>query len=254
MIEEPFANSQSCIHQIDPKLRIVGATLISLEIALFKQMPVLISALFMGMCLIIIANLNLKCVIKRMAVILWFLFLIWLTVPITFDGNIIYQMGPIKISHPGIMLSAQISLKSIAILFVFMTMIATMTINSLGRSLNALHCPSKLIHLLLMTYRYIFVIEHEYKRLQKAMIIRGFRSRTNIHSYKTYAYLIGMLFVRASVRAKRVHQAMLCRGFNGQFYCLEEEMTHIGDIPFIIIVTIIFLGLLFLEVRCYGPF
>jgi len=79
-----------------------------------------------------------------------------------------------------------------------------------------------MVHLLLLTYRYVFVIEQEYQRLVRATKIRGFRSRSNMHTYRTYAYLIGMLFVRASERAERVHQAMLCRGFKGKFYCLRE--------------------------------
>jgi cobalt/nickel transport system permease protein len=252
MIEEPFANGNSFIHQIDPKLRIISAVLISVEIALFKHLPVLGCALFMAIFAIFLARLNFKCVIKRLYVIFWFLLLVWVTLPITFEGEVIYKLGSLNISRPGIILSAQISFKSISILFIFMTMISTMSINTLGRSLSALHCPSKLVHLLLMTYRYIFVIDNEYRRLQKAIKMRGFRSRTTIHSYKTYAYLIGMLFVRASYRAKRVHQAMLCRGFNGKFYSLEETSTSQTDIPFACIMTIIFIGLVSLEFFSYG--
>ena len=36
------------------------------------------------------------------------------------------------------------------------------------------------------------------------------------------AYLVGMLFVRASERAERVYMAMVCRGFSGKFYSLKE--------------------------------
>jgi cobalt/nickel transport system permease protein len=80
--------------------------------------------------------------------------------------------------------------------------------------------------MLLMTYRYLFVIEQEYQRLVRAMKIRNFRPRTNLHSYRTYAYLVGMLFVRASERARRVHSAMICRGFNGRFVSLREFPHH----------------------------
>ena len=73
-----------------------------------------------------------------------------------------------------------------------------------------------------MTYRYVFVIEQEYQRLLKAVKIRNFQPKTNMHTYRTYAYLVGMLFVRASARAERVHHAMLCRGFKGKFYCLYD--------------------------------
>ena len=60
------------------------------------------------------------------------------------------------------------------------------------------------------------VLEEEYQRLARAARIRGFRAGTDLHTYRTYAYLVGMLFVRAADRAERVRNAMLCRGFNGQ--------------------------------------
>ena len=54
------------------------------------------------------------------------------------------------------------------------------------------------------------------------MKIRGFVPSTSIHCYKSYAYLIGMLFIRASARADRVYRAMRCRGFDGRFHTLAD--------------------------------
>ncbi len=101
-------------------------------------------------------------------------------------------------------------------------LVATMTVDTLGHSLNRLRLPDKMVHLLLITYRYLFVIEQEYQRLVRAMKIRNFHPKTNLHSYRTYAYLVGMLFVRASERARRVHSAMICRGFHGRFISLRS--------------------------------
>ena len=119
-------------------------------------------------------------------------------------------------------LCVKITIKSISILFLFMALIATMTVASLGNGLHRIHVPDKMVFLVLMTYRYISVIEQEYKRLLRAAKFRGFNPGTNLHSYKTFAYLAGMLFVRASLRAQRVHQAMLCRGFNQKFHTLDD--------------------------------
>jgi cobalt/nickel transport system permease protein len=126
------------------------------------------------------------------------------------------------VTREGILISARITLKSNAILLAFIALIASTPIATLGHALNRLHIPGKIVHLLLLTYRYVFVIEQEYQRLVRATKIRGFRPKSNMHTYRTYAYLIGMLFVRASERAERVRQAMLCRGFKGKFYSLRE--------------------------------
>jgi cobalt/nickel transport system permease protein len=96
----------------------------------------------------------------------------------------------------------------------FMALLATMTVDTLGHTLNRLRLPDKMVHMLLITYRYLFVIEQEYQRLVQGPEDPQLPSRkTNLHSYRTYAYLVGMLFVRASERARRVHNAMICRGF-----------------------------------------
>ena len=130
-----------------------------------------------------------------------------------------------------------------AILLALIALIATMTFSTLGYALSRMPIPDKFVHLLLMTYRYIFVIEQEYQRLIRAVQIRGFRPRTNMHTYKTYAYIIGMLFVRSSLRADRVYKAMLCRGFKNKFYCLQEFSAGCKEWIFIT-ATGIFTGML----------
>jgi cobalt/nickel transport system permease protein len=93
----------------------------------------------------------------------------------------------------------------------------------------------------------LFVIEQEYQRLVRAIKIRNFRPKTNLHSYRTYAYLVGMLFVRASERARRVHGAMICRGFHGRFYSLRQFSPHFCNPVFSIITALALILLVTLE-------
>ena len=123
-----------------------------------------------------------------------------------------------------------------------------MTIASLGNGLHRIHVPDKMVFLLLMSYRYISVIEEEYKRLLRAAKFRGFQPGTNLHSYKTFAYLAGMLFVRASVRAQRVYQAMLCRGFNQKFHTLDVYPSNRLNLRFLICIFSASLSLVLIEV------
>jgi len=68
-----------------------------------------------------------------------------------------------------------------------------------------------------------------------------------MHTYRTYAYVIGMLLVRAASRAQRVHQAMLCRGFKGTFYSLHDFKTDRSAWIFSMLMTIIILVLIVME-------
>jgi cobalt/nickel transport system permease protein len=252
MITEPFAAGTSWIHRIDPRYKIIFATLYSMIVAISSKFPTLITALFFSLVLVGIGQLNLIRLIKRLFVVFWFLLILWILLPLTFTGEPFYIMGPLTITRPGIILSAQITIKSIAILTALTSFIATIEIPSLGHALNRLLLPDKIVYLLLITYRYIFVIEQEYMRLLRAAKMRGFGAAgTSLHSYKTYAYFIGMLFVRSSERARRVYQAMMCRGFNGKFHSLAEFKTGSHDFIFLIIMVLIITSLIFLEFTTY---
>jgi cobalt/nickel transport system permease protein len=182
-----------------------------------------------------------------LAVVNGLILFFWLVLPLTFPGKPLFTLGPLAVTREGVILSAQITLKSNAILLAFISLIASMSIATLGNAMNRLNIPGKIVQLFLLTYRYIFVIDQEYQRLSRSAKIRGFRPGTNTHTYKTYAYLIGMLFVRASARAQRVHQAMLCRGFKGKFYCLHEFSMSLFDWTWSVIMAVVIFGLGILE-------
>jgi cobalt/nickel transport system permease protein len=173
--------------------------------------------------------------------------LLWVLLPFTFKGDVLASVGAIAVYRPGVVLAAQITLKSYAILLAFIALIATMSFATLGHALYRLRVPEKIVHLLLMTYRYVFVIEQEFLRLVRAAKIRGFRPGTNSNTYRTYSYVIGMLFVRAAARAERVHQAMLCRGFKGKFYSLQDFQMSSASWIFALIMTAMIFGLALME-------
>ncbi len=221
MIENTLETGDSFIHHLDPRVRIIGSVFLSFAAALCDDLTIACCYLCLGILMVAMARLSVAQVIRRLKPLFWFLIMIWLFLPLTFQGEILVEYWVFKISLPGILVSAKITIKSLAILLMFSALVLTMSVSSLGAGLHQLRVPDKLVFLLLMTYRYIAVIQEEYSRLLRAAKFRGFTPGTNLHSYKTFAYLAGMLFVRASFRAKRVYQAMLCRGFTQKFHTLD---------------------------------
>ena len=247
MISEPFAIGDSMIHRLDPRIRVALTVLYAFVVALSYRFPVLIAALVLSLILIVISRVSIKEVFKRIVIVNILVFLLWLVLPFTFKGEILTRIGFFAVYRPGIVLAGQITIKSNAILLTFIALIATMSFPTLGHAMHRLRVPGKIVHLMLMTYRYIFVIQQEYLRLIRAAKIRGFRPGTNVHAYRTFAYVIGMLFVRASSRAEKVHQAMLCRGFNGKFHSLQEFQINSASWLFAIMMTASIIGLILME-------
>lgn len=249
MISEPFALGNSPLHRCDPRIRLVSAAAYSFVVALSHELQTLAAALVLSMVLLSLARLQVREVCKRLAVANGLVVLLWLVIPFTFPGETLFRIGPLHASRQAIVLAAQITLKSNAILLAFIPLVATMPLATLGHALNRLRFPDKIVHLLLMTYRYVFVLDREYQRLMRAVKIRGFQPATNLHTYRTYAYMVGMLFVRAAARAERVQQAMLCRGFKRKFYCLQEFKAGRGGVTFALLMSAALLGLVVIELR-----
>ncbi|MBW2337788.1 MAG: cobalt ECF transporter T component CbiQ [Deltaproteobacteria bacterium] len=247
MLQEPFAFGNSFVHQLDPRIRLMTACIYSIVVALSRNFQVLTAAVLISFVLVILAQLSVREIIKRIIVVNSFNVLLWLVLPLTFHGPIALTLGPLTIYNAGIAMAAQITLKSNAILLALMALVTTMNFSILGYALNWLHVSDKIVHLLLMTYRYVFVIDQEYQRLIRAARIRGFQPRTNLHTYKTYAYLVGMLLVRSAVRADRVYKAMLCRGFKRKFYCLHEFNAGKHERLFVAAMAGVILVLIYLE-------
>jgi cobalt/nickel transport system permease protein len=222
MIREPFAHGDSWMHRIDPRFRVAGALLFAVAVALSRDTVALVAALALSLASVLAARLNRGQVLRGLMAPAMFLLLIWAVIPWTHGGVTWFHAGPVAVSRPGIDLCIQISLKTTTLLLTLMALISTMTLDTLGNALSRLGVPDKMVYMMLITYRYLFLLEQEYQRLTRAMKVRGFRPGTNLHTYRSYAYLLGMLFVRASERARRVHWALVCRGFSGRFASLRE--------------------------------
>jgi cobalt/nickel transport system permease protein len=248
MLREPFAAGDSILHRLDPRIRLASAVLYSCTVAVCREFPALLAALGIAITLIAVARLRIIEVFKRLLVVNALVVFIWTVIPFTFPGEALFRFGPLSAAREGVELAAQITLKSNAIVLAFMATVATMPFATAGHALHRLRVPDKIVHLLLMTYRYIFVLEQEYLRLARAAAIRGFRPGTNLHTYRTYAYLVGMLFVKAVDRAERVRWAMLCRGFQRRFYSLQEFRAGRGSVIFSFLMSAAVLGIVAMEV------
>lgn len=237
---EELAFKNSLIHKVNPCIRILCAVLLSFWVALSIDFKFLSGCFLLSFVFVFLASITPYEVFKRLKPLFLFLLMIWIFLPATFEGDTVFTVFSFDISRQGLVYCSMITIKSISIVLFFMAFVATMTIGVMGHAMQKLYIPNKFVFLFLMTYRYVFVIGEEYQRLLRAAKIRGFVSKTNIHSYKTYAYIAGMLFVRASMRAQRVHQAMICRGFNGKFYAIDKfSLDKLSIIFFIVVLSLI---------------
>lgn len=193
------------------------ATAFALSMALARHLYIAIFGLAVAVLVLMALRPPCRPLLRRLGAVNVFIFFLAITVPLTMPGATLWTLGPLHISQEGLMLVLMVGLKANAIMLVFIAFVATMPVPTLGHALDRLGLSSKLIFLLIFTYRYIHTLAEEWQRLHTAARLRCFVPRTGLHTYRTVGHMLGMVLVNSSDRAGRIYQAMLLRGFNGQF-------------------------------------
>ncbi len=244
MIEEPFAHGSTLFHKRDSRVKLIAAGALSLILALTDSFAVAgVGCLLMGL-LLWASRPEPKILCRRILTVNFFTFFLWLTLPLTYGGNESIHFLSLHLSLGGIKTATLISLKTNAIFFCFLTLLATSPLANLGHGMEKLGMPRKFTFLLLFSYRQLFIIHQEYQRLQRAARLRGFIPANSIHTYRTYGYLFGMTLVKSWNRAERIHQAMILRGFTGSLIPLNQPPLNTKDRFFLALMLLLCLFLL----------
>ena len=247
MIEEPFAEGTTPLHRMDAAAKIIAAIVFVLPTATTDSFLVAAGFGVLALALATVARLPFTRVIKRLLLVNTFTLFLLLTLPLTYGGEQTVLFSLIPVSIEGTRLALLITVKTNTILLAIIALLNTSHVAALGYGLEKLKCPLRLCYLILFAYRYIFVIEQEYRRLLRAARMRCFTPSTSIHTYRTFGYLFGMTLVKSWEQAHRVHQAMILRGFSGRFIPLSPPSMNIGGYLLIAMVSFCSLALVWLD-------
>jgi cobalt/nickel transport system permease protein len=228
---EPLPTFDSPWNRIDPRWKLAGAILAVATIIFLRTLPAAGLALTGAMLLATAGRLPFAWFMKRIGALAVFLLLFTVWLPfMSPDNGPSWEWGWGHFSFHGLELAAVFWCKGIAIVSLVLLALATTPFHTLFQAARALGIPAILVHVALLTHRYVFYLVHEFSRLRTALRVRGFRNRATLHSYRTIGHVAGTLLVRSSEQAVRVGQAMRCRGFDGRLRSLVEFRTTAMDI------------------------
>ncbi|MDP8234727.1 MAG: cobalt ECF transporter T component CbiQ [Candidatus Saelkia tenebricola] len=229
---DEFSEGHSFFHKMDPRVKFIVFIPLVFVIALSKNITAGAISLLLAVIFIFIAKTSLKALLKRLVVVNFFILFLWFTLPFSIQGKALFYLGKYIFSFEGAIYVLSISLKANAIFLFTISILGTTEVFSLAHALLHLKFPKKLIELFFFFYRYISVLHKEYQRLFQAAKVRAFNPRTNLRTYRTYAYLLGMLFLRSYERSQRVYQALILRGFKGEFPLISHFQLRKQDLVF----------------------
>jgi cobalt/nickel transport system permease protein len=251
-LDDPYHPGHSLIHQLDPRVKVALTFCFILTVSLLPMGKFVLYALLACLVLLIAryAGLGLGFVLKRSLVALPFA-LAAITLPFTLPGQTLASLpwfGGISVSLEGTLRFLSILAKSWVSVQIAIILVTVTPFPMILWGLRELRIPHPLLAIVSFMHRYLFVLTDEALRLMRARTARaatlpGRRSGGALFWRGQVAgRMAGSLMLRSFERSERIYQAMLARGYRGQFYTLEHSRLHQQDL----LVLIVGLGLLLL--------
>lgn len=210
---DDFSLKKSVIHSLNPLSKLITTVIFILIITSYKgYKPImLLPWVIYPIVLNILAEVPFKAVLKRLFIILPIIIVIGIG-NIFFNQNTVSVMG-IRISL-GFLAFLTFCIKSLLVVWIAYIFVLTTGIYNLAYALIGLRVPEIFIWILILLYRYIFIILYELDTILKAYQLLAPKEKgVNI---KAWGSMLGGLFFRSLERGKKLYASMYLRGFGNK--------------------------------------
>ncbi|MGN7612763.1 cobalt ECF transporter T component CbiQ [Magnetococcales bacterium HHB-1] len=233
------------LQQLDPRMRIFVVIGVAITAVSMDAIPRLVLLLALVLTLAWTFRIRWKPTLKRLAAMDTFMVVLLVMLPFTIPGDPFLALGSFDASWQGLWRAVAIILKANCVVLTVLALLGTLESVVIGQALASLGISKKLVHMFLLTVRYIDVLHGEYRRLRRAMQARGFQAQGNLHTWRSLGWLMGMLLVRSFERSERILIAMKSRGFSGQLFLHYQFRFTLWDGGFALMAIILLLGIRF---------
>ena len=235
-----YKEGESLIHYLDPRVKVVVTVLFILSNVLLPDGAWLAFALAWGLVLVTsaLSGLGLSYAVRRSFVALPFA-LAAVTIIFTLPGEplVAWQVGPwhLVATDAGLVRFASIVMRTWLSVQMAILLTATTRFPDLIHALHHLHVPQLLVAIISFMYRYLFVLTDEAMRLMRAREARSARPLEGrgggsiAWRARVTGNMVGQLFLRSYERSDRVYNAMLARGYQGQFLTMNPHVMRPTD-------------------------
>jgi cobalt/nickel transport system permease protein len=216
---DTLAGRDTPVHRLDPRAKLLTTLVFIVTVASFGKYELsgLLPFFLFPVAMVALGDLPAGYLLKKLLLVAPFAFFIGVFNPLL-DREILLRIGPLALSG-GWVSFASILLRFTLTVGAALILIATTSFPGVCMALEKLGAPRVFAVQLLLLHRYLFVLIDEGVRLVRARALRSFGRRGQ--GMRIFGHLAGQLLLRTLERAKRIHLAMLCRGFDGEIRMLR---------------------------------
>jgi cobalt/nickel transport system permease protein len=242
----------SLVHRLEPRVKVVLTILFIISNVALPDGAWLAFLLAWGMLLLssALAGLGYGYLLRRSFVALPFA-LAAISAIFTLPGQPLFawMLGPWRLvaTDAGLIRFSSIVMRSWLSVQMAILLTATTQFPDLMHALRHLRVPKMLVAIVSFMYRYLFVLIDEATRLLRAREARSARLNPS-HGGGSLAWrariagnMAGQLFLRSYERSDRVYNAMLARGYAGQFLTLNPHIMRQRDWVVLLLAIVVLL-------------
>ncbi len=233
-----FAHLDSFLHRWDPRWKLATLLLLMLSMGIGRMgaqpswsgdvLPAL-AGVSLSVVLLWCSRIPLGFALRHLRTAAIFLAIVLLAFTFTDPGG--GEAGiSFQPSSTGFLFGMLVVLRAAAMILLVFPAFGTTRFEVTVKALHALRFPGPVVQVILFSYRYLFVYRDQLRRLRTAMKARGFLPRFDWRTPKVLGNSLGMLLVESVERTKRIYDAMVCRGFSGNFRTVEIFQTRPRDV------------------------
>ncbi len=222
----------TAIHRLDPRAKLLATLLFIVTVVSFPKYEIagLLPFFLFPVLLFALADIPVRFIMKKVLLVSSFAFFIGIFNP-AIDRRIVSSFFGVPVSG-GWISFLSIMMKFLLTITSALLLIATTSFPGICHALQKLGMPEVFVSQLLFLYRYLFVLTEETMRLVRARDMRSFGKKGT--GMRSFAHLIGTLFLRTVERAERIYQAMLSRGFSGRLHSVRPYRFSGADAAFLL--------------------
>jgi cobalt/nickel transport system permease protein len=235
---DELAAQDSPIHRLHPVAKLVTTILFLIFVTSFGRLEIsrLIPYALFPVMLLSLSGLPAGFIVRRVLLVEPLIIGIGILNPVL-DRTLVPVAG--FVVAQGWLTALSLFLRGTLTVLAAVLLIATTGMDRLAYAMRALKLPRIFVSQIFLTYRYISVLGEAVSRTTRAYSLRAPRQKGII--MKAWGSLSGQLILRAVDRAEKIYQAMLLRGYMGEYPVSHPSRLACRDLLFMVSWALFFL-------------
>lgn len=246
---DDLGKQKSIIHGINPVAKLIITILYIVFVVSFPKYNIsgLLPFIIYPILIIYLADIPLKLVLK--ASLIGLPVIIGLGVfNLIFERTVAFYFGIVPITLGAISLIS-LFIKGMLTITAGILLICTTGIEGLAKSLRDIKVPKVFTNQIVFMYRYIFVLIESVSEVYNAYMLRA-PNQKGINC-RLWGSLLGHLLLRSFSRADRIYNAMILRGFDGEYVIFTNEKMLLKDYLYMLFWILFFIIIKFINIALF---